>query len=130
MKTRIPWLAALVCSTSLVLALPTPAGAQLTVYDPTNYASNVMQAARALEQINNQVRGLQNQALSLTNQARNLAQLPYSSLQTVQGNLGRISSRAGPELAANGLRQPAAVGRTFRRPRLAGRPRLGDPVGG
>ena len=48
MKTRTPWLAALVCSTSLVLALPTPAGAQLTVYDPTNYASNVMQAARAL----------------------------------------------------------------------------------
>ena len=91
MKTRTPWLAALVCSTSLVLALPAPAGAQLTVYDPTNYASNVMQAARALEQINNQVRSLQNQALSLTNQARNLAQLPYSSLQTVQGNLGRIS---------------------------------------
>jgi P-type conjugative transfer protein TrbJ len=67
-----------------------PALAQRIVYDPTNYASNVLQAARALEQINNQIRGLQNQALSLTNQARNLAQLPYSSLQTIQGNLGRI----------------------------------------
>ncbi len=79
-------------SGAAVLALATPAGAQLKVFDPTNYASNVMQAARALEQINNQVRSLQNQALSLTNQARNLQQLPYSSLQTLQGNLGRIGS--------------------------------------
>lgn len=68
-----------------------PATAQLTVYDPTNYASNVLQAARALEQVNNQIRGLQNQALSLQNQARNLQQLPYSSVQTIQGNLGRIT---------------------------------------
>jgi P-type conjugative transfer protein TrbJ len=68
-----------------------PAAAQLTVYDPTNYASNVQQAARALEQVNNQIRSLQNQAISLQNQARNLQQLPYSSLQTIQGNLGRIT---------------------------------------
>jgi P-type conjugative transfer protein TrbJ len=74
----------------LALCVAAPAGAQRIVYDPTNYASNVLQAARSLEQINNQIRGLQNQALSLTNQARNLAQLPYSSLQTLQGNVGRI----------------------------------------
>jgi P-type conjugative transfer protein TrbJ len=81
---------ALLAAAALLLQFPETANAQRIVYDPTNYASNVMQAARALEQINNQVRGLQNQALSLTNQARNLAQLPYSSLQTIQGNLGRI----------------------------------------
>ncbi len=75
---------------ALSLLVANPAGAQLAVYDPTNYASNVLQAARALEQINNQIRALQNQATSLTNQARNLAQLPYSSLQTIQGNLSRI----------------------------------------
>jgi P-type conjugative transfer protein TrbJ len=75
---------------AMSLLVAPPAGAQMTVYDPTNYASNVLQAARALEQINNQISGLQNQALSLTNQARNLALLPYSSLQTIQGNLGRI----------------------------------------
>lgn len=80
----------LAATTALSLLAATPAGAQLTVYDPTNYASNVLQAARALEQINNQIRALQNQATSLTNQARNLAQLPYSSLQTIQGNLSRI----------------------------------------
>lgn len=73
------------------LASAPPARAQRIVYDPTNYASNVLQAARSLEQINNQIRTLQNQATSLQNQARNLTQLPYSSLQTLQGNLGRVS---------------------------------------
>lgn len=82
---------ALATAATLALLTAQPAKAQLAVYDPTNYASNVLQAARALEQINNQIRALQNQALSLTNQARNLAQLPYSSLQTIQGNLSRIS---------------------------------------
>lgn len=87
MKARIISAAA---AAALTLSLAGPAGAQRIVYDPTNYASNVMQAARALEQINNQIRSLQNQAQSLQNQARNLAQLPYSSLQTLQGNIGRV----------------------------------------
>ena len=51
------------------------------VFDPTNYAQNVLTAARALQQINNQITSLQNQAQMLINQARNLASLPYSSLQ-------------------------------------------------
>lgn len=59
---RRPAVAAVV---ALSLLTASPAGAQLAVYDPTNYASNVLQAARALEQINNQIRALQNQALSL-----------------------------------------------------------------
>lgn len=82
--------AALAGVATMAVLAASPAGAQRIVYDPTNYTSNVLQAARAMEQINNQIKGLQNQALSLSNQARNLAQLPYSSLQTIQGNLGRI----------------------------------------
>lgn len=89
MKARRLRLAALAAVACLVLTA-SPTGAQQIVYDPTNYASNVLQAARALQQINNQIRSLQNQAQSLVNQAKNLAQLPYSSLQTLQGNLGRI----------------------------------------
>jgi P-type conjugative transfer protein TrbJ len=84
--------AAAMLSVAALLTTARPAGAQLQVYDPSNYASNVMQAARALEQINNQVRSLQNQALSLSNQARNLQQLPYSSLLTLQADLGRIGA--------------------------------------
>ena len=72
--------------------LTAPAHAQLfggIVYDPSNYAQNVLTAARTLEQINNQIRSLQNEAQSLINQGRNLASLPYSSLQQLQQNVQR-----------------------------------------
>ncbi|WP_296739785.1 P-type conjugative transfer protein TrbJ [Mesorhizobium sp.] len=68
--------------------LVTPAHA-LIVFDPSNYAQNVLTAARALQQINNQITSLQNQAQMLINQARNLASLPYSSLQQIQQNVQR-----------------------------------------
>jgi type IV secretion system protein TrbJ len=54
--------------------------AQLVVFDPNNYAQNVLTAARNLQQINNQITSLQNQAQMLINQAKNLATLPFSSL--------------------------------------------------
>ncbi|KAB2803108.1 P-type conjugative transfer protein TrbJ [Brucella anthropi] len=56
----------------------------IIVYDPTNYAQNVLQAARALEQITNQITSLQNEAQMLINQARNLANLPFNALQQIQ----------------------------------------------
>jgi type IV secretion system protein VirB4 len=70
----------------LSLAVATPAAAQFggIVYDPTNYAQNVLTAARSLQQINNQIQMLTNQATSLLNEARNLTSLPYSSLQQLQ----------------------------------------------
>jgi P-type conjugative transfer protein TrbJ len=66
-----------------------PAAGQMVVYDPSNYAQNVLQAARALQQINNQVTSLQNQTQMLFNQARNLASLPYSSLQATDQSMAR-----------------------------------------
>jgi len=66
-----------------------PGRAQMIVYDPSNYAQNVLQAARALQQINNQITSLQNQSQMLLNQAKNLAGLPYSSLQTIAQSLAR-----------------------------------------
>jgi type IV secretion system protein TrbJ len=65
------------------------------VFDPSNYAENVLQAARALEQINNQVQSLQNEAQMLINQARNLASLPYSSLQQLQQSVQRTQQLLG-----------------------------------
>ena len=64
-----------------------PSLGQAIVYDPSNYAENVLQAARALEQINHQITGLQNQAEMLVNQARNLTKLPYSLQQSIQHSL-------------------------------------------
>src|SRR6185436_19591813 len=68
---------------------PRPAAAQLIVFDPNNYAQKVLTAARALQQINNQITSLQNQAQMLVNQAKNLASLPYSSLQQLEQSLQR-----------------------------------------
>lgn len=66
-----------------------PAYAWRIVFDPSNYAQNVLTAARTLEQINHQITSLQNEAIMLINQARNLASLPFSSLQTLQQNVQR-----------------------------------------
>lgn len=80
---------ALAIPVALSPMLASPAHAQWIVYDPTNYAQNVLTAARTLEQINNQITSLQNEAQMLINQARNLASLPYSSLQQIQQNVSR-----------------------------------------
>lgn len=74
---------------SLSPTVAPPAQAAWIVFDPTNYAQNVLQAARALQQIDNQITGLQNQAEMLVNQARNLASLPYSALQQLQQSVNR-----------------------------------------
>lgn len=60
-----------------------PGLGQTIVYDPSNYTQNVLQAARALEQISHQITSLQNQAQMLVNQTRNLTNLPYSSQQSI-----------------------------------------------
>lgn len=74
----------------LVLA-PTPATAfALPVFDPANYAENVLQAARTLEQINHQITSLQNEAQMLINQAKNLTSLPTSLLGDIESSFSEI----------------------------------------
>jgi type IV secretion system protein TrbJ len=86
---RIGYLAA-VSATALIVSFTTPPSlAQVIVFDPNNYAQNVLTAARALQQINNQITTLQNQAQMLINQAKNLANLPYSSLRQLQSSIQR-----------------------------------------
>jgi P-type conjugative transfer protein TrbJ len=87
--------AALVAGCIVVALSIPPASAQLVVYDPSNYVQNVLQTARALEQINNQIIGLQNQAQMLINQARNLASLPQSSLNQIQQSIQRTQQLLG-----------------------------------
>ena len=67
----------------------------IIVFDPSNYAQNVIQAARALQQITNQITSLQNEAQMLINQARDLASLPYSSLQQLQQSVQRTQQLLG-----------------------------------
>ncbi|HKQ10255.1 MAG TPA: P-type conjugative transfer protein TrbJ [Rhizomicrobium sp.] len=78
---------------SLSVATFSPAVAQWTVFDPQNYVQNVLEAARALEQINNQIQSLQNEASMLRNMAANLN--PLKSIPQMSGmasTLGQISA--------------------------------------
>ncbi|WP_315765951.1 P-type conjugative transfer protein TrbJ [Bradyrhizobium sp. SZCCHNS2005] len=90
-RTRAARLAAalLIAPVAVAPMLAAPAHAQWVVFDPSNYAQNVLTAARSLQQITNQITSLQNEAQSLINQARNLASLPYSSLQQLQQSVQR-----------------------------------------
>jgi len=74
-----------------------PAQAQFggIVYDPTNYAQNVLTAARSLQQINNQIQQIQQQASSLINEARNLASLPLSTVDTLQQQVRQTQQLLG-----------------------------------
>jgi len=100
--TRFPLrraiLAGAVAATAIApVVAPMPAYAQFggIVYDPTNYAQNVLTAARSLQQINNQIQQIQHQATSLINEARNLANLPFSSLQQLQQQVHRTQQLLG-----------------------------------
>ncbi|MCV0368192.1 P-type conjugative transfer protein TrbJ [Filomicrobium sp.] len=92
-RSRAIFMAATMLAAPLALSsmLTSPAHAQFgrIVYDPSNYAQNLLTAARTLQQINNQITSLQNEAQMLINQAKNLASLPYSSLQALQQNVQR-----------------------------------------
>ena len=72
----------------LVLA-PSPALA-IPVFDAGNYAQNLLQAARALEQINHQIQSLQNEASMLQSMARNLERIDFPQVERLKAAMQRI----------------------------------------
>lgn len=77
------------CGTLVVPAAP--AVAQMAVFDGTNYAQNLLQAARALQQINNQIKSLQNEATMLQNMATNLKTLSFPQLGKLTSAMTQIN---------------------------------------
>jgi len=76
MKRRLSSLVrALLAAVALAPFAATPAQAQMAVIDPSNLIQNALNAARALQQINNQVTQITNQIRQLENDARNLTRL-------------------------------------------------------
>ena len=70
-----------------------PASAQLfggVVYDPSNHAQNILQAVRALQQINQQIRQLAHEVWMLENMARDLEKLPGSIAEDILRRMRRI----------------------------------------
>jgi P-type conjugative transfer protein TrbJ len=83
---------------SLVMGITmtaTPAHAQLTVFDPTNYSQNILTAARTLQQVNNQIQSLQNQATMLLNQAKNLSHIDFPEMQVLTQTLQQVDRLMG-----------------------------------
>jgi len=85
----------MIAATAGLVGPTRPAAAQFTVFDPTNYAQNVLTAARTLHTVNNQIRQLQNEAQSLINQAKNLRQISFPELQALNADLQQINQLMG-----------------------------------
>lgn len=87
-KTRFKSaLAAASCLTLLLFAQP---AAALIVFDPRNYVENLLSAARALEQIENQVKQLQNEAQMILKMDLNLEQLGSSVVGDLKSSFKEI----------------------------------------
>lgn len=76
-----------------------PAGA-IPVFDASVYSQALLNASRALTQINNQIQSLQNEATMLQNQARNLKRLDFNAVGQLTGGLQRVD---GLMLQAQGI---------------------------
>jgi len=66
----------------------------MTVFDPSNYAQNLLTAARSLQQINNQIQSLQNQA-------KNLKRVDFPEMAQITNTLQQIDRLMG---RADGIR--------------------------
>lgn len=65
------------------LAFPAPAAAQVAVYDPANHAQNILQAVRALQELDNQVRQLAHEIDMIEKMARDLETLPVNVAEAI-----------------------------------------------
>jgi P-type conjugative transfer protein TrbJ len=93
--------------TALAFLVPVvPAYAQWAVYDGANHVQNVLIAARALQQIDNQITSLANQA-DAGQSGRNLASLPLSTLSTLQSTISQTTA-----LLAQAQNMPTASSRS------------------
>lgn len=91
-----------------LLLTGTPAQA-IPVFDASNYAQNLLIAARTLAQINNQIQSLQNEANMLLNQAKNLSRVSFPELDALRQTMQQIDvlmgQAQGINFRVNGLDQ-------------------------
>ncbi|MEQ1930004.1 MAG: P-type conjugative transfer protein TrbJ [Parvularculaceae bacterium] len=90
---------ALLLSTAMILPFTlspiAPANAQFfggIVYDPSNYAQNLLTAVRTLEMINNQIKQLVNEAQMIANQVKDLTNLPFTARAALNARLAEIDA--------------------------------------
>ena len=82
----------LMATTIVVPATPALA---IPVFDPTNYTQNLLQAARALQQINQQIEQLQNEATMIQQGNKNLERIDFPQLDELTQTLQQIDRLMG-----------------------------------
>ena len=96
MRSRMkPALLTSIAALTLGLSAVAPASAQFfggIVYDPTNYAQNLLTATRTLTMINNQIKQLTNEAQMIVNQVKDLTSLPYTARAALNVRLVEIET--------------------------------------
>lgn len=96
------------------LAMPaSPSRAQMAVFDTSNYRQNLIQAARELRQINQQIDSLQNEAVMIRGMQKNLERIDFPQLDRMTANLREVDRLMGQ---AQGIRfSVGALDRDFAR---------------
>lgn len=81
----------------LVTMATTSAHAQFggVVFDPSNYAQNILTAARMLQSVNQQIQQLQNEAQMLVNMDKNLTRIDFPELEALTQKLAEIDRLMG-----------------------------------
>jgi P-type conjugative transfer protein TrbJ len=100
MKSRIlsAFASAALASLTVVgtgVAISSAPAQAMPVFDASNYAQNLLTAARTLAQVNNQIQSLQNEAQMLLNQAKNLSKIDFPQLQQLRQRLQEIDQLMG-----------------------------------
>lgn len=98
MKTKILSAAGAFALTATMvgaIGVPVMPAAAIPVFDASNYAQNLLTAARTLQQVNNQIRSLQNEAHMLLNMEKNLERIDFPQLDALQQRLQEIDRLMG-----------------------------------
>jgi type IV secretion system protein TrbJ len=96
-KQFLPILLGLAASTSIAASALLPAAPALAipVFDATNYSQNLLQAARALQQINQQITQLQNEATIINQGNKNLERIDFPQLDELTRTMQQIDRLMG-----------------------------------
>jgi P-type conjugative transfer protein TrbJ len=83
-----------VVALTTVLSLPQPAAAQVTVFDPANYAKNTLTELNTLQTTINQATQIANQLQQLAYELQNLRNIPNGVWGQIQSDLAQLKQVA------------------------------------
>lgn len=92
LKFKRPLFAAMIGALTLSQPVYQAHAFALPVFDAGAFGQNIVDAAKTLQQINNQISQLQNDAQMLINQAKNLIKLPGSIAANLQSSLHQLDN--------------------------------------